>query len=336
MSATGTDLGARVRIRSLLDDGHLDAALRRDVAEGLAAPPRSLPPKWFYDAVGSDLFDQITRLPEYYPTEAERAALLAHASEIVALSGADRLAELGSGSSDKTRALLDALAAEGRLAAYLPLDVSASALEAAAHDLVAQYPGLVVDGVVGDFDHHLDAIPRGGRRLLAFLGGTIGNYDPPSRARLLTSIADALDPGECLLLGTDLVKDRGRLVAAYDDAAGVTAAFDRNVLAVVNRELGADFDLARFEHVAVWSEEHSRIEMRLRSTEAQTVAIPSLGMEVRFAAGEEVLTEISTKFTPDAVRAELWAARLEPIGWWTDSAGDFALSLARKPSTTSG
>ena len=305
-------------------------ALRADVAEGLTATPKHLPPKWFYDEAGSELFDKITRLAEYYPTEAERQALRSAAGDIVGQSGADTLVELGSGSSDKTRVLLDAFDAAGRLRRYVPFDVSPTALRSAATVLAEQYPQLRIDTVVGDFDRHLGELPKGGRRMIAFLGGTIGNYPPEPRHRLLAALSATLDAGETLLLGTDLVKDAGRLVRAYDDAAGVTAAFNRNVLAVVNRELDADFDLDAFEHVARWNATAEWIEMWLRSTAPQRVTVAALDLVVEFADGEEMLTEVSAKFRPEGVRAELAAVGLELVGWWTDPAGDFALSLSRK------
>ncbi len=305
-------------------------ALLADVAAGLTSHPKELPPKWFYDEVGSGLFDKITRLAEYYPTEAERAALAGAAADIAELSQADTLVEMGSGSSDKTRVLLDALDSAGRLARYVPFDVSESAIRAASAALAERYPRLGIDGVVGDFDRHLGEIPRGGRRMLAFLGGTIGNYAPVGRRKLLESMASTLEPGETMLLGTDLVKDAGRLVTAYDDPSGVTAAFNRNVLAVVNRELGADFDLHRFEHVARWNAADEWIEMWLRSTGDQRVTIGELHLMVTFADGEEMLTEISAKFRRDGIGSELAAAGFEVIGWWTDPAGDFALSLSRR------
>jgi len=321
---------ARVTERSYLGPDDLAAALRVDVAEGLTASPKHLPPKWFYDEAGSELFDKITRLDEYYPTEAERAALAGAAATIVAVSGADTVMELGSGSSDKTRVLLDAFEAAGRLRRYVPFDVSPSALHGAAALLVERYPDVWVDMVVGDFDRHLAMLPKGGTRLLAFLGGTIGNYPPAPRARLLADMAGTLDPGEWLLLGTDLVKDVDRLVTAYDDAAGVTAAFNRNVLAVVDRELHADFDPDAFEHVATWNVEGEWIEMRLRSTVAQQVHVRDLDLVVEFAEGEEMLTEISAKFRRSGVEAELAAAGFELVEWFTDPAGDFALSLSRR------
>lgn len=301
------------------------AALRADVSHGLTSTPKTLPPKWFYDARGSDLFEEITALPEYYPTRAEREILLARAGQIATATGARTLIELGSGSSDKTRHLLDALTG---LHTYLPVDVSESALTAAGEALLAERPGLAVHALVADFQHGLTLPETPGPRLLAFLGGTIGNLLPAERAAFLRSIADLLAPGDALLLGTDLVKDEATLVAAYDDARGVTAAFNKNVLAVVNRELGADFDPAAFEHRAVWDAEHEWIEMRLRSRKEQTVKIPALDLAVGFATGEEVRTEVSAKFRKEGVRSELDAAGLELRDWWTDGTARFALSLS--------
>jgi L-histidine Nalpha-methyltransferase len=305
-------------------------ALRRDVRDGLAQTPKSLPPKWFYDSVGSDLFDQITRLPEYYPTRAEAQILRLRSAEIASASGADTLVELGSGTSEKTRMLLDALRDSGSLRRFIPFDVDAGVLNAAGAAIQREYPGVEIDAVCGDFEEHLDEIPRVGRRLVAFLGSTIGNLTPGPRADFLSALSDTLQPGDSLLLGTDLVKDVGRLVRAYDDSAGVTAKFNSNVLAVVNRELDADFDLDAFEHVARWNAEEERIEMWLRSTSTQRVRIAALDLAVDFAAGEEMLTEVSCKFRPDGVEAELAAAGLRRTHWWTDPAGDFGLSLSTK------
>lgn len=304
--------------------------LRRDVLDGLTQTPKSLPPKWFYDSVGSDLFDQITRLPEYYPTRAEAQILRARSAAIAVASGADTLVELGSGTSEKTRMLLDALRDSGSLRRFIPFDVDAGVLNAAGAAIQHEYPGIEIDAVCGDFEEHLDEIPRVGRRLVAFLGSTIGNLTPGPRADFLSALSDTLQPGDSLLLGTDLVKDVGRLVRAYDDSAGVTAKFNRNVLAVVNRELDADFDLDAFEHVARWNAEKERIEMWLRATSAQRVHIAALDLAVDFAAGEEMLTEVSCKFRPDGVEAELAAAGLRRTHWWTDPAGDFGLSLSTK------
>ncbi|MGY1787539.1 L-histidine N(alpha)-methyltransferase [Geodermatophilus sp. SYSU D00698] len=304
------------------------AALRADALAGLTATPKALPPRWFYDARGSELFDEITRLPEYYPTRAERAVLAAHAGEVAAASGAGVLVELGSGTSEKTRLLLDALTRAGTLRRFVPCDVDPSVLAAAAEAVTAEYPGIAVDPVVGDFTAHLGLLPRGGRRLVAFLGSTIGNLEPGPRAAFLAELAGTLAPGDSFLLGTDLVKDPGRLVRAYDDAAGVTAEFNRNVLRVLDRELGADFDPAAFDHVAVWDPADEWIEMRLRARTAQVVTVPALGLTVRFAAGEEMRTEVSAKFRREGVEAELAAAGLRTTHWWTDPDGDFAVSLS--------
>jgi L-histidine N-alpha-methyltransferase len=305
-------------------------ALRRDVREGLTATPKSLPPKWFYDSVGSDLFDQITRLPEYYPTRAEAEILRTRAADIAAASGADTLVELGSGTSEKTRILLDALRDAGSLRRFIPFDVDASILESAGAAIGAEYPGIEIEAVCGDFEEHLGKIPQVGRRLVVFLGSTIGNLTAAPRAEFLATLADTLQPGDTLLLGTDLVKDLDRLVRAYDDGAGVTAQFNKNVLAVVNRELDADFDPAAFHHVARWNPDDERIEMWLRAGSPQRVRIGDLNLTVEFGAGEEMLTEVSCKFRPDGVAAELAAAGLRRVAWWTDEAGDFGLSLAVK------
>ncbi|WP_405010614.1 L-histidine N(alpha)-methyltransferase [Kitasatospora sp. NBC_01539] len=312
----------------LLPADHFSHALRHDVQRGLTASPKWLPPKWFYDARGSELFEEITRLPEYYPTRAEREILTGHAGEIAALTRARTLVELGSGSSEKTRLLLDALRGLGTLGTYVPVDVSESALEAAGAALTADYPGLAVHAVLADFTRGLGLPPGGGPRLLAFLGGTLGNFLPRERAGFLRMVRAALEPGDALLLGTDLVKDPAVLVAAYDDAAGVTAEFNRNVLNVLDRELDADFDPEAFEHVAHWDARQEWIEMRLRSTRTQTVKIPALDMPVHFEAGEELRTEVSAKFRRERVADELAAAGMRLSHWWTDGGGRFGLSLA--------
>jgi len=305
-------------------------ALRRDVLDGLAASPKSLPPKWFYDSVGSDLFDQITRLPEYYPTRAETEILRARSADIASVTGADTLVELGSGTSEKTRTLLQALDDGGTLRRFVPFDVDASMLSAAATAIQREYPDIEIAAVCGDFEEHLSEIPDGGRRLFVFLGSTIGNLTADPRAEFLAALAAVMRPGDSLLLGTDLVKDTGRLVAAYDDAAGVTARFNRNVLAVINRELDADFDVDAYRHVARWNADDERMEMWLRAESAQRVRIAALDLTVEFAAGEEILTEVSCKFRADAVADELARAGLRPTRWWTDNAGDFGLSLTVK------
>lgn len=317
-----------VTLANYLAEDSVAEALRSDVLTGLTATPKSLPPKWFYDSVGSALFDRITRLPEYYPTRAEAQILRAQAGAIAAVSGADTLVELGSGTSEKTRLLLDALHTRGVLRRFVPFDVDAGVLRSSGAAIAAEYPGVDIDAVCGDFEHHLDKIPRGGRRLVVFLGSTIGNLTAAPRARFLADLAATLKPGDSLLLGTDLIKDADRLVRAYDDSAGVTAEFNRNVLAVINRELDADFDLTAFEHVARWNAGQSRIEMWLRAATAQRVPVRALGLTVEFGAGEEMLTEVSCKFHPDRVGEELAAAGLRRSHWWTDPDGDFGLSLA--------
>lgn len=302
-----------------------DAALRADVLSGLTRRPKTLPPKWFYDARGSELFEEITRLPEYYPTRAEREILQARAEEIAAASGARTVIELGSGSSEKTRHLLDVLP---ELHSYVPVDVSESALTGAAESLLAEHPGLSVHALIADFTGGLALPGTPGPRLVVFLGGTIGNLLPEERAAFLRSVRSLLSPGDALLLGTDMVKDEETLVAAYDDAAGVTAAFNKNVLTVVNRELGADFPLDDFDHLAVWNPRERWIEMRLRARRALSVKIRELDLVVPFEAGEELRTEVSAKFRQEDVREELAAAGMRLTQWWTDSAGRFALSLA--------
>ena len=302
-------------------------ALRDDVRAGLTADPKWLPPKWFYDARGSELFEEITRLPEYYPTRAEREILQARSGEIAAITKAHTLVELGSGSSEKTRLLLDGLRDRGTLTTFVPLDVSESALREAADAINADYPALDVHGVVGDFTAHLDKLPGDPPRVVAFLGGTIGNLLPAERETFYTSIREVLEPGEWLLLGTDLVKDPATLVAAYDDSAGVTAEFNKNVLRVINRQLGADFDVDAFSHVAIWDRENEWIEMRLRADRAVRVLIPEVHLEIEFAEGEELHTEISAKFHRHGVEAELDKAGFTSAAWWTDSEARFALSL---------
>ncbi len=311
-----------------LSQDHQAKALRSDVLDGLLATPKTLPPKWFYDARGSDLFERITRLPEYYPTRAERRVLADRSAEIAGLTRANSLVELGSGSSEKTRLLLDALRRTG-LRQFVPMDVSPTALRESAAAIARDYPGLAVHGVVGDFTAHLDLLPGERPRLVAFLGGTIGNFVPGERAKFLAALRSVLDEGEWLLLGTDLVKDPDVLVRAYDDAAGVTAEFNKNVLVVLNRELDADFDVDAFEHVAVWDADAQWIEMRLRATRAMRVRLAALDLEVTFERGEEMRTEVSAKFTWPGITAELADAGFELVKWFTDPKGRFAVSLAR-------
>ncbi|MCI0569534.1 MAG: L-histidine N(alpha)-methyltransferase [Myxococcaceae bacterium] len=318
----------RLRLDVHLRPGDLARGLRAEVAQGLGGRPRELSPKWFYDEEGSRLFDAITRLPEYYPTRAERSILAMQAGEIARLSGADTLVELGSGTSEKTRLLLDAFHARRQLVRFVPFDVCAGTLVTAARAVALRYPRLQVHGVVGDFERHLDRLPVAGRRMVAFLGGTIGNLKPSARRAFLTALASNLLPGDSLLLGTDLVKDRRRLLDAYDDAAEVTAAFNRNVLVRINRELGADFRPERFAHVVRFDEEESWIEMRLRAQERQVVRVPRLELLLTFDEAEEMRTEVSTKFHPEQVEAELHTAGFALRRFWTDAPGDFGLSLA--------
>jgi L-histidine N-alpha-methyltransferase len=302
--------------------------MRTDAITGLRARPKSIPPVWFYDERGSQLFEQITRLPEYYPTRAERHLLELYAPTIAELSKADTLVELGAGACDKTRVLLDALRQFGTLGTYIPFDVSDEFLREAASSLSSEYDPLAVHLVIGDFSEHLSEIPTHGRRLIAFLGGTIGNLDPAHRACFLTDLNATMSSGDSLLLGTDLVKDRGRLVAAYDDTAGVTAAFNRNVLRVLNEQLGGDFDPELFSHVALWNEDEQWIEMRLRAARATQVTLRDAGITFDFEPGEEILTEISAKFTPERITGELAAAGFVVDGMWGADEGEFLLTLA--------
>jgi L-histidine N-alpha-methyltransferase len=302
--------------------------MKSDAVSGLSAAEKSIPPVWFYDERGSTLFDEITRLPEYYPTRTERRLLETHASTIAEISKADTLVELGAGSCDKTRVILDALEANGTLARYVPFDVSDEFLRSAATSLSNEYESLAIHLVIGDFHRHLSEIPTDGRRMVAFLGGTIGNLDPAQRARFLFDLNCTMSSDDSLLLGTDLVKDRNRLVAAYDDAAGVTAEFNRNVLHVLNEQLGGDFDPDLFAHIALWNELEAWIEMRLRATQTHDVTLKDAGITVHFDEGEDLLTEISAKFTPARVTEELAKAGFVIEGMWGAGQGEFLLTLA--------
>lgn len=314
----------------LLDPGWARGGLVDDVRRGLGTQPRSLPPKWLYDDRGSELFDRITRLPEYYPTERERSILQTHAREIAIASGATTIVELGSGTSDKTRTLLDAFSALGTLERFVPVDVSESTLRQAAAELSLTYPGLQIEGVVGDFTLHLGHLPRGGRRMVAFLGGTIGNLYVEERAAFLGALADTLAPGDSLLLGTDLVKTSDRLIAAYNDQEGVTEQFVRNCLAVLNRELGADFDGEAFDYVPFWDPSLERMDLRLRAQLPQRVTIPGADLDIELAPGEEIHVEISTKFRKEKIGEELHSAGFGVSDTWTDPEGDYAVTLARR------
>jgi L-histidine Nalpha-methyltransferase len=309
----------------------LAAALRADARAGLTDDPKHLPPKWFYDEQGSQLFDEITRLDEYYPTRRETEILEREAARIAARTGARTLLELGSGTSTKTKLILDALFDGGTLTHIVPFDVCEPILRDAGPELAARYPGVHVDAVVGDFERHLGRLTLGDATLVAFLGGTIGNLGPVERAKFLGELTDQMESGDWLLLGTDLVKDPARLVAAYDDAAGVTAAFNRNVLHVLNRELAGDLVPEHFTHVARWDPDEQWMEMHLRADHAQRAHLRDLGLTIDFARGEELHTEISAKFTRGRIEGELTAAGLDLVELFTDAAGDFAVSLAAKP-----
>jgi L-histidine N-alpha-methyltransferase len=306
-------------------------SLRDDVRRGLARPPRTLSPKWFYDERGSALFDEITRLPEYYQTRTEASILRVHAAPLMAQLRPSRIVEIGSGTCDKTRILLDAAWRQGTLETFVPFDVSHSVVHASAMELVEAYAGLRVEAVVGDFALHLGAIPPADAQLLVFLGSTIGNLDDRERAAFLDQVRELLRPDGAFLLGVDLVKDTAVIVSAYDDAQGVTAEFNRNVLRVINRELDGDFDEHAFDHVARWNEADHRIEMHLRSRHDQRVIIPGAGMTIDLRHDETIRTEISVKFTRTIVEAELEAAGMRLHGWLTDPAQRFALALARTP-----
>jgi L-histidine N-alpha-methyltransferase len=316
-------------------DVHLDAdasaAMAEDVRAGLTTSPKELSPKYFYDERGSQLFERITELPEYYPTRRERAILAGRSAEILATAGGPgTLVELGSGSAAKTRHLLSAMRDAGSLGTYVPVDISEEITHETAESLVEEYPGLEVRGLVCDFESDLELIHSdGGARLLAFLGGTIGNLYPGERREFLTRIAGLFGPGDHLLLGTDLVKETARLEAAYDDAAGITAEFNKNVLHVLNRELAADFAVDAFEHVARFDAREERMDIRLRSLAEQSVHLAGLDLTVEFAAGEEMRTEISAKFTRQRLECVYSESGLQMCGWFTDAAGDYALSLAR-------
>lgn len=320
----------RIRVDVLVDDADRRSGLLDETFWSLREQPKQISPTWLYDAHGSRLFDRITRLPEYYLTRSEREILLAHASEIAAVTGADTLVELGSGTSEKTRLLLDALRKEGRLALFAPLDVSREILLSSAEAVAAHYPGVGVHAVVGDFEWHLSSVPTGSPRLLAFLGSTIGNLVPERRERFLCEVAETLEPDDRFLLGIDLVKAPDRIEAAYNDSAGITEAFTRNALTVLNRELGSRFDQAGFAFEARWDAAHEWVDIGLRSLREQTIALPLLEVDVSFAEGELLRIEVSAKFRRDGIEAEIVAAGLDVERWWTDAARDFALLLARR------
>ncbi len=302
----------------------------REIRERLLRSPREIAPRYFYDDRGSALFEAICELPEYYQTRTERVILEAVADDVVAATGATALVELGSGASTKTRVLLDAMRRAGSLGVYVPFDVSEGIVRRTAHELVSEYEGLRVHGIIGDFMRDLGRIPEGGRRLVIFLGGTIGNFEPRRAEAFLRKTAAHMEPGECLLLGTDLIKDPARLEAAYNDAQGVTAEFNRNALRVLNLLLAADFEVEEFQHHALYNRNRHRIEMWLRSRSEQRVRLPKLDLAIDLRPGEEILTEISTKYDRPGVEALLAAGGFELMRWYTDAEDLFALSLARR------
>jgi L-histidine Nalpha-methyltransferase len=322
----------QIEIDVQLPAGGALAGLAEDVREGLSCPFKEIPPKYFYDERGSRLFEAITELPEYYPTRAERSILEARAGEVVAAAAPTTLIELGSGAAAKTRCLLDAMREAGSLETYVPVDISEEITRRVAEELVAEYAGLRVRGIVCDYETHLERVPREEGALIAFLGGTIGNFRPGPRRSFLARIATLMYPGDRFLLGTDLVKDRARLEGAYNDPQGITAEFNKNVLYVLNRELDADFDPGAFEHVAFWDDDNEWIDVRLRSLVQQFIDIRELDMRVHFARNEEMRTEISTKFTRERLEASYVDAGLELVEWWTDPDRLYALSLARTRS----
>jgi L-histidine N-alpha-methyltransferase len=333
MEPTGVSATAehdQIAIEVHLADGGALAGMAEDVREGLSCPFKELPPKYFYDERGSELFERITELHEYYPTRAERSILDARADEIVAAASPTTLIELGSGSAAKTRCLLESMSAAGSLETYVPVDISEEITRRVAGELVEEYEGLRVHGVICDYETHLERIPREEGALIAFLGGTIGNFRPGPRRSFLARIATLMYPEDRFLLGTDLVKDRAVLESAYNDASGVTAEFNKNVLHVLNRELDADFDPDLFEHVAFWDPDNNWIDIRLRSLAEQFIDLRALDMRTHFARNEEVRTEISTKFTRERLGASYADAGLELVEWWTDPEGLYALSLARR------
>jgi L-histidine Nalpha-methyltransferase len=324
--ATATD---QTEIEVYLPEAGRWAGMAEDVREGLSSPFKEIPPKYFYDERGSKLFEAITELPEYYPTRAERAILQREGAAIVAAARPTTLIELGSGSAAKTRHLLDAMRNAGSLENYVPVDISEAITHRIAEELVAEYEGLRVHGIVCDYETHLERVPREEGALVAFLGGTIGNFRPAPRRSFLARIATLMYPGDRFLLGTDLIKDRATLEAAYNDSQGITAEFNKNVLRVLNRELDGDFDPDAFEHVAFWDADNEWMDIRLRSLNEQFIDLRELDMRSHFARNEEMRTEISTKFTRERLETSYADAGLELVEWWTDPDELYALSLAK-------
>lgn len=332
---SAADVGAldishtEIRVDHHLEHADATAQMAEDVRIGLTRDFKELPAKYLYDDLGSELFEEITRQPEYYPTRTEREILTKHASDLIELTQPEELVELGAGSASKSRVLLDAMARSELLKRYVPVDISAGVVKESATQLVRDYAGLNVHAVIGDFERHLARLPDGDRRLVAFLGGTIGNLVGGQRQLLLGEIGKLIGSTGHLLLGTDLVKDTATLEAAYNDDAGITAAFNKNMLSYVNRVLDGDFIIDNFDHVAFFDVKRSRIEMRLRSCESHTVRLAAIDLDVFFQAGEELRTEISCKFTKRQLEREYAAAGMEMCGWFTDSGANFALSVAR-------
>jgi len=316
------------RLEVLLTPDVVKGRLADDVRAGLSGKPRSLPFKWLYDERGSDLFEAITQLPDYYLSRTEYTILDEHAPSIAGFSEADTVIELGSGSSARTRLLLDAFRDRRQLRRFVPFDASEAALRGALASLGREYPTTEIHGIVGDFDHHLDALPGGGRRLVAFLGSTLCNLEPAPRGDLLARLSEHMETDDALLLGTDLAKNPAVILAAYDDPGGVTADFNRNVLRVVNRELHADFVPSEFDHVVRWNPERSWIEMLLRSRRPQEASVRDLGLEITLEEHEEIHTEISAKVDRNIMEADLAAAKFELARWWTDAGGSYAVSLS--------
>jgi L-histidine N-alpha-methyltransferase len=332
----GAETAAALEFAPVTPDVRLDIyrgeewinAFSSDVRTGLTANPPWLAPKYFYDAAGSELFDRICELPEYYPTRTEESILVESGADIIDASAATALAELGSGSSLKTEHLLRPLLASLGEALYVPIDFSESAVREASVRLVSEHPGLTVHGVIGDFEKHLGGLPEADARLIAFLGGTIGNFTPDRMRFFLRRLELLMNPADTLLVGIDLVKDKAELEAAYNDSAGVTAEFNKNVLASINRNLGGDFDLSAWDHVAFFDEQNSWIEMRLRANRAQVVRVAGIDLTLDFAEGDEIRTEISRKFTRERFTTDLAHSGLELREWYTDERERFALVLA--------
>ncbi len=331
MNTIGSTTAERITIQVNLPPGGPLSGMAADVRAGLTSPFKELSPRYFYDERGSELFEQITELEEYYPTRCERTILEHRAAEICeAANRPASLIELGSGSARKTQVLLDAMRDAGCLETYCPVDISEEITRETAERIAREYDGISVRGLVCDFEFDLERVPVGGPRVIALLGGTIGNFAPHQRAGFLRRISNLLGPEDRFLLGTDLVKEPRILEAAYNDSEGVTAEFNKNVLAVLNRELGADFEIGSFEHVARWDPENLWVDIRLRSLANQVVNVSALDMLVPFGAGEEMRTEISTKFLRPGLEGIYREAGLELTDWWTDPEGLYALSLARR------